>query len=396
MVAHYTVSVTDTVAPTTAAPVAHFASALHLAAFDAASTSSNLLVTTGDLAITLSGVNDAPVIDPVAPQKLMEMPNTTGSSVPDTVTVHTTFTDPDLSDTGHTASVTGVVATGATTGLVLDSAQLLALLQPGMVAKAAGSSAGSADFVFSASDGAFDFLADGRTLNLNYTVAVDDHHGGVGTQNIPIEIMGADDAPQIVSGGGGDTATYVVHKHSLDVATIQATDPDQDAKIAYSIVGGADDSLFQIDAATGALAFKPSAHFGDNKTFDVKVAASDGTLSDIQDITVRVADNGGMHDGHERGDTLVFRPNFGNDEPPTPHSAPAPFDDLAVDQVLNGEAGGRASQGVQVLSGGISAAPGGDAGSPPHPDHDPHMQQEDAVLHSVFAASIHSKDLPFG
>src|SRR5262249_50057561 len=241
---------TDTVSPTTAAPVAHFASALHVAALDVASTSSAPLVTTADVAIMLSGSNDPPVIDPVATQKLTELPDTTGSLEPDALTVHTTLAYPDLSDTGHTAIVTAVTASGATAGLVLDNAQLLTLLQPGTIAKAAGSDVGSADFVFSASDSAFDFLADGQTLVLNYTVAVDDHHGGIGTQDIPIEIMGADDAPQIVSGGGGDTAHFVVQEDSRSVATIHATDPDQGATIEYSIVGGVNANLFQIDAAT--------------------------------------------------------------------------------------------------------------------------------------------------
>ena len=75
-------------------------------------------------------------------------------------TISATFTDLDLSDVGHSAAITGAAATGTTTGLALDETALIALVTPGMVTKAAGSSAGSVDLSFSAASTVFDYLAE--------------------------------------------------------------------------------------------------------------------------------------------------------------------------------------------------------------------------------------------
>ena len=75
--------------------------------------------------------------------------------------------------------ITHAVATGATKGLALNEAALIALMTPGAVTKAAGSTAGSVDLSFSAASTAFDYLAKGEVLTLKYTVAIDDGDGGV-------------------------------------------------------------------------------------------------------------------------------------------------------------------------------------------------------------------------
>jgi VCBS repeat len=145
------------------------------------------------------GNDHAPVIEAIAPQVLHELANTTGSAVADAATLHATFTDADLSDTGFTAAVTAVVASGATAGLTLDNAALLALLTPQAVHKDAGVASGTADFAFSAPDKTFDYLAEGQNLTLTYTVSVDDHHGGTGSQTATVEIVGSNDAPVFTS-----------------------------------------------------------------------------------------------------------------------------------------------------------------------------------------------------
>ncbi|KRR20176.1 hypothetical protein CQ14_23290, partial [Bradyrhizobium lablabi] len=81
-----------------------------------------------------------------------------------TATIPVTFTDVDLTDVGHIANITSVVKSGTTTGLALDEAALIALVTPGTVTKAAGSSAGSVDLSFCAASTAFDYLAKGEVL----------------------------------------------------------------------------------------------------------------------------------------------------------------------------------------------------------------------------------------
>ena len=56
---------------------------------------------------------------------------------------------------------------------------------------------GSKSWSFSAPDSYFDYLADGEAVTLTYTVEVDDHHGGVTSQDIVVTVNGSNDAPVI-------------------------------------------------------------------------------------------------------------------------------------------------------------------------------------------------------
>ena len=57
---------------------------------------------------------------------------------------------------------------------------------------------GSQSWSFSAPDSYFDYLADGEAVTLTYTVEVDDHHGGVTSQDVVVTVNGSNDAPSIV------------------------------------------------------------------------------------------------------------------------------------------------------------------------------------------------------
>ena len=151
-------------------------------------------VTSQDIVVTVEGSNDAPVIGGIAQLNLAEQTDT----APLATTIPVTFTDLDLSDVGHSAAVTGAVASGATTGLALDEAALIALLTPGAVTKDSGSSSGSVDLSFSAASTAFNYLAEDEVLTLTYTVAIDDGDGGVTSRDFVITVTGTNDAPSIV------------------------------------------------------------------------------------------------------------------------------------------------------------------------------------------------------
>ncbi|MEX0957527.1 MAG: tandem-95 repeat protein [Rhizobiaceae bacterium] len=153
--------------------------------------------------VTIAGTNDAPVIDAIAQTDLHEQ--TDGSVL--TTTIAVTFTDVDLGDIDHMAVVTAVTASGETGSLALGEAELIALIIPGMVTKAAGSSDGSVDLAFSAAASAFDYLSPGETVVLTYTLAFDDGDGGVAQQTFVVTITGTNDAPVI--GTGDDSATLV-------------------------------------------------------------------------------------------------------------------------------------------------------------------------------------------
>ena len=106
----------------------------------------------------------------------------------------------------------------------------------------------------------------------------------------------ANAAPVITSDGGGDTAITTVEENSTAVTTVTATDADGDTP-TYSISGGADATLFSIDANTGVLTFNSAPNFeapadaDSNNVYQVTVQASDGNGGiDTQAISVTVTD----------------------------------------------------------------------------------------------------------
>jgi Ca2+-binding RTX toxin-like protein len=114
------------------------------------------------------------------------------------------------------------------------------------------------------------------------------------TQAISVTVSSVNEAPAIVSNGGGSTASVTVNENSSFVTSVTASDPEGGA-LAYSISGGADAAKFTIDSTTGELSFvtapnheAPTDADGDN-VYDVIVRTSDGSLADTQQIAVTVA-----------------------------------------------------------------------------------------------------------
>jgi VCBS repeat-containing protein len=145
--------------------------------------------------VTVTGTDDKPVITTTALATVTEQANTTLSLSPDTVQVALNFTDDDLANTGHTATVLSASATGNTSGIIFGNAELMSFFHVDNVVKNAGSSAGTINTTFSGPDLAFDYLAAGEHLNITYVVQLDDHAGGVSTQNVQITVVGTNDGP---------------------------------------------------------------------------------------------------------------------------------------------------------------------------------------------------------
>ena len=145
---------------------------------------------TQPVTVTITGTEDAPTITS-GPQSgaITELPGTHDSTALDTATGAVTFTDVDLID-HHTVSVTGVTVSGATSGLPSNST-LLGWLTLGTLTDTVGGLGGSDAWTFSAQDKNFDYLTEGQTVTLTYTVQVDDGHtGGVVTQPVQIVVTG--------------------------------------------------------------------------------------------------------------------------------------------------------------------------------------------------------------
>lgn len=166
--------------------------------------------------ITVTGTDDKPSINMATVATVTEQTNQTLSLSPDTVHVALNFTDDDLTNTGHTATVIGVSASGATAGLLpgsLGDAELMSFYHIDNVLKASGSSTGTINTTFSAPDLAFDYLAAGQHLDLTYTVQLDDHAGGISTQAVMVTVVGSNDKPIFLS---CPESAALVEDHNVD------------------------------------------------------------------------------------------------------------------------------------------------------------------------------------
>jgi len=114
--------------------------------------------------------------------------------------------------------------------------------------------------------------------------------GGGGSTAVSQPVQAANRAPVIV-----DPGTLTVSEGATAVATITASDADNDS-LTFSIASGDDQSLFSIDASTGALSFSTAPDFespgdsGSDNVYGVTVQVSDGVLSDSQSLSITVSD----------------------------------------------------------------------------------------------------------
>ncbi len=110
--------------------------------------------------------------------------------------------------------------------------------------------------------------------------------------------------------------TFNAAENQTSVGTVRATDSDSDDDITgYAITGGADQNLFSIGAASGALTFKTAPNYedardqGTNNTYVVEVTATSGTgereKTVTQTITVTVTNEVGEAPGKPAAPTVT-------------------------------------------------------------------------------------------
>lgn len=123
-----------------------------------------------------------------------------------------------------------------------------------------------------------------------------DKGGLTDTEWLAVVVTNVNDAPVIGSNGGASGASVNAAENAKVVTTAKAGDSDKDM-LTWSISGGADKALFQIDAKTGLLSFKSAPDFeaakdiGKNNIYDVTIKVTDSRgLSDTQALAVPVAD----------------------------------------------------------------------------------------------------------
>ena len=146
------------------------------------------------------------------------------------------------------------------------------------------------------SDGSFSYTHDGsETTTDSFVYSISDGFSQrTATVNLSIAPVN-DNAPVINSNGGGDNAALNVVEGLRDVTTVVASDVDNAATaLSYSIAGGADAAMFQINAITGVIQFASAPVFASpedansDNVYEVVVRASDGTFVDEQSLSVSV------------------------------------------------------------------------------------------------------------
>ncbi|HEX8262335.1 MAG TPA: hypothetical protein VF547_05620, partial [Allosphingosinicella sp.] len=134
-----------------------------------------------------------------------------------------------------------------------------------------------------------------------YDITVRAHNGTTyDIQHLSIVVGNADEAPQFFSYWGSDTVDLTMTENGWQVGEVYASDPDGwQEQVTYSIAGGADAGLFEVDPYSGALTFvfeqrpnfeAPGDADGDN-VYEVVVAAVSGELGATQAFRVTIGDD---------------------------------------------------------------------------------------------------------
>jgi VCBS repeat-containing protein len=125
-----------------------------------------------------------------------------------------------------------------------------------------------------------------ETTSDSFTFTVRDRAGGaLAATTVTLTITPVNDAPTIVSNGGGGSATINVAEHVSAVTMVGGRDADLPAQtLSYSVSGGVDQALFTIDAATGALSFTVPPDFS---------VPTDSNGDNVYVVQVRVTDTQG-------------------------------------------------------------------------------------------------------
>ncbi|MDR4503110.1 MAG: DUF4347 domain-containing protein [Nitrospirales bacterium] len=258
---------------------------------------------TDTASLTVTAVNDAPVLTPASPTLTSiteDDTNNSGDLISAIVT--TDITDAD-SGAVEGIAITSVNASNGTwqyntgsgwtdvgtvsnaSALLLRSTDSLRFVPDGQNADAASVTYRAWDQTSGAAGSKVDVSTNGGTTA--YSSATD---------TASLTVTAVNDAPTITSDGGGTTANVNMVEGNTAVTTVTASDVDVPVDaLTYSLVGGADQGLFNIDANSGALAFNTAPAFAIpadvdmNNIYVVQVQVSDGNGgTNIQTINATV------------------------------------------------------------------------------------------------------------
>ncbi len=168
-----------------------------------------------------------------------------------------------------------------------------------------------------------------------YDIEVTATSDGDGTvQTVAITVTNENDVAPVFSSG---SAVNFAEGGTGTVYDANATDGDGTSP-TYSISGGADAGLFDIDSVTGEVTFKAAPDYeapgdaGGNNIYNIEITASDGTLTDTQAVAITVTDV----DDSGGGITTITGTSAGETLDASAESTPYYLDGLGGADVLKG------------------------------------------------------------
>jgi VCBS repeat-containing protein len=205
------------------------------AVYDVSVTDNHFASSTQQVTVVFTGTNDAPVVDAgssILANAISELPGVTNSSAVDSTAGAVAFSDPDLTDRPTaTVNAAGETVTwqDATHDFTseLTSAQISTFEAAlSISAEAGNTNAGKIDWNYNIVDNALDFLGVGESLTVTAPIVIDDHHGGVISQNVAVTINGANDNPIATADSNGTTKHSTLTVAAADGLLANDTDPD--------------------------------------------------------------------------------------------------------------------------------------------------------------------------
>jgi VCBS repeat-containing protein len=201
---------------------------------------------TGMETITVTGLNDPPVIDGLhtaAAGTISELPNVTGSNAIDSATGTVAFTDPDLTDrptaTIDSKDETVTYQNGSGHTYALTPAQIAAFENALQITPETGNTnTGKIDWTYSITDKALDFLGVGESVAITAPVIIDDHNGGTVTQNVVVTINGSNDNPIALPDSNGVAKGSITSVSASAGVLTNDSDPDIHDQLAIGSVNG--------------------------------------------------------------------------------------------------------------------------------------------------------------
>jgi VCBS repeat-containing protein len=164
------------------------------------------------LTLHIEGSNDGPVLTPgIVTGSMTEGPDGApdGDNVPTTLSGTIAFADRDAADRpgsdGSASTGATLTAALAVTGSSLNAEQLTAanaLISAFSLSLSDGATnTGTINWSFAPTPAALDFLRAAQTATLTFTVTLNDGNGGTASQNVTINLTGANDGVGLLEGG---------------------------------------------------------------------------------------------------------------------------------------------------------------------------------------------------